>query len=162
MARFKMNNYNILESEVRDDFRQRWSGWIESYHPGGGSGIGVPDIQILVDGRLIPIELKRAIKKDGKVFSDAIRPAQISWHIRFTNAGGKSYFVLGSSHCGDMERFIVDSETILRCRNVGLFVDSECKFLKVSEFSKKDELFSKNVIKIINDPFSFVTNKRKS
>ncbi len=32
--------------------RDNWDGWIESYEPRLGSSVGIPDIQIVVDGIL--------------------------------------------------------------------------------------------------------------
>ena len=64
--------------------------WSESYEPGFGSGVGYPDLQVLVWGRLVPLELKRGWVRDGRVFCTRIKPSQISWHHRFLMAGGNS------------------------------------------------------------------------
>lgn len=69
-------------------------GWAERYEPRRGSGVGIADIQLLVD-RLVPIELKIAEVRNGVLYSDDIRGSQIGWHTRLNKFGCSSYFIWG-------------------------------------------------------------------
>ena len=75
--------------------RQNWVGWIESYEPRLGSNMGIPDIQIIVGRRIIPIELKVADLKDGILYPSEIRPPQINWHRRLAEFDVPSVFLFG-------------------------------------------------------------------
>ena len=87
------------ETEFKRWFRKNYQGWSESYEPGHGGGIGIPDIQILRGGVLVPIEMKVGNSfsfRDSMLLQPRnIRPAQISWHKRFKVAGGLSFFYVG-------------------------------------------------------------------
>ncbi len=75
--------------------RDNWDGWIESYEPRLGSSVGIPDIQIVVDGKLVPIELKVADLSDGILCSSEIRPPQINWHRNLAAHDVLSLFLFG-------------------------------------------------------------------
>src|SRR5688572_20062877 len=83
------------ETEFKVWFRGQWKGWSEAYEPRRGGGTGVPDVQILLDGQLLPVELKLGEVRDGRVFADDFQPAQVSWHARFWQAGGVAIFIVG-------------------------------------------------------------------
>lgn len=83
------------ETEFKVWFRGQWKGWSEAYEPRRGGGTGVPDIQILMDDQLLPVELKLGEVRDGRVFADDFQPAQVSWHARFWQAGGVAIFIVG-------------------------------------------------------------------
>lgn len=85
-----------LETEFKKWFRRNWSGWIESYEPRRGSGVGIPDIQIAVSGRIVPIELKvGTLDDDDVLWIDEVRPDQIGWHKRAAEAGIYTQFLVG-------------------------------------------------------------------
>ena len=85
----------MTEAEFKKWLRQNWSGWIESYEPRRGTGVGIPDVQIVVQGKLVPIELKLGIIKNGILFPREVRPAQIAWHRKLNDAGVKSILMVG-------------------------------------------------------------------
>jgi hypothetical protein len=82
------------ETEYKRKFREICGCWTEVYEPARGSGTGYPDVQMLVDGVLIPVEMKRGDIKNGFVRPHRIRPSQIAWHHAFGAAGGKSHFLI--------------------------------------------------------------------
>lgn len=60
--------------------------------------MGVPDIQILLDNHLLPIELKIGKLKahdPDRLYIHKLSPAQVSWHIRFWSAGGIAHILVG-------------------------------------------------------------------
>jgi len=83
------------ELDFKRWFRKNYDGWSEAYEPRQGSGVGLPDIQVLEKGYLIPIEMKVGIEHSGLLKVRNIRPAQISWHYRFWRAGGTSFILVG-------------------------------------------------------------------
>tara|TARA_R110000803_G_scaffold51850_1_gene106924 strand:+ start:219 stop:623 length:405 start_codon:yes stop_codon:yes gene_type:complete len=54
----------------------------------GGTGLGIPDINICCGGREIWVELKIVSGKQVR-----LSPEQVAWHFRRTNAGGQTYVV---------------------------------------------------------------------
>ncbi len=99
------------EADFKRWFRAHWSGWVESYEPRRGSGTGIPDLQVLIgiDNRkvLLPIELKVGFVKDRVLFPREVRPAQISWHRRFAEAGGVSVLLVGALSAGHVTPCLV-------------------------------------------------------
>jgi len=83
------------EAQFKKWFRKHWSGWVESYEPRRGSGIGIPDLQIVAGGRIVPIELKFGTIKDGILYPNEVRPAQIAWHRKLNDAGVASILLIG-------------------------------------------------------------------
>gem|GEM_PF-3346659 len=79
------------ETGLKNRLRTVIGGWSEAYEPGAGSGVGYPDLMFLADGILIPVEVKKGRVIEGRLISDRIRPAQISWHHRFIKSGGLSF-----------------------------------------------------------------------
>ena len=69
--------------------------WVERYEPRRGGGTGIPDIQIAVGNRLIPIELKVGEVKEDRLYIDEIRPDQIGWHKRISIVKVFSFFLIG-------------------------------------------------------------------
>jgi len=85
----------LSESQFKSWFRKTWDGWVESYEPRRGSGVGIPDLQIVIDGHILPIELKV-----GKIVGDVlvvneVRPDQIGWHRRINDVGIGTIFLIG-------------------------------------------------------------------
>jgi hypothetical protein len=78
----------FTELKLKKYIRQHFDGWSEAYEPGRGGGVGVPDLQLLVKFRLLPVELKL----DGNDLS----PKQKLWHANFRKAGGVSALIVGS------------------------------------------------------------------
>jgi len=85
----------MLERQFKFWIRQNWSGWLNSYEPCRGATIGIPDIQILARGRLVPIELKVGVLMGEVLKTKDVRASQINWHDKFSNAGGMSLFMVG-------------------------------------------------------------------
>jgi hypothetical protein len=81
--------------------RENYKGWSEAYEPRRGSGVGIPDLQFLVRGRLIPAELKIGEIKGEFVAVKTMRPSQIVWHNKFWKAGGCSILIVGASEYGE-------------------------------------------------------------
>lgn len=69
------------ESEFKKWFRNNTPYWVESYEPRRGGGVGIPDIQIGVEGVLIPIELKVGRVDENHIcWTEEVRADQIGWH----------------------------------------------------------------------------------
>jgi hypothetical protein len=87
----------MKESELKVWFRRNWEGWVESFEPRIGTGIGIPDLMVIVKERLVPIELKvGSLSEDGQVlYPCEVRAAQLSWHNSCNNAGVNSWFLVG-------------------------------------------------------------------
>lgn len=83
------------ESDFRNWFRDRWEGWIETYEPRHGSGVGIADIQIVCHNKLVPIELKVGTIDNQIVRPEKFRGVQIGWHRRLNDAGVPSGFLVG-------------------------------------------------------------------
>jgi hypothetical protein len=86
----------VAERRVRALVRKHWHGWSDWLEPTGSAGVGRPDLDVLVDGRIVPVELKVMNgSADGWICCEKIRPTQISWHFRFNRAGGISLWLFG-------------------------------------------------------------------
>lgn len=86
------------ETEYKREFRKLVGVWSEAYEPGMGSGVGYPDLQLLVGRLLLPVELKSGVVFKGNLRPKQVKPSQISWHHDFFMAGGESWVVVC---CGD-------------------------------------------------------------
>ena len=86
----------ITELQFKIWFRDKWEGWLSSYESARGGTLGVADLQILVKGILVPVELKVGEVKSGKLFSDQIRASQVKWHRDLYKAGGYSIFAIAA------------------------------------------------------------------
>ena len=93
------------ELEFKRWFRTHFNGWSETYEPRHGSGLGMPDVQLLikVDDRwsLMPVEIKLGWIAHGRLWIEQLRPAQVGWHVRFMRAGGEARLVVGVKEEGD-------------------------------------------------------------
>lgn len=85
----------MLERQFKLWIRKKWSGWLNSYEPRRGSTIGIPDIQVLAKGVLVPIELKVGVLLGEVLRTKDVRASQINWHNKFSEAGGMSLFMVG-------------------------------------------------------------------
>lgn len=84
--------------------------WSEVYETRSGSGLGYPDLQFLVQKRLIGVEVKVGMIGDkgtdiAMLYPQEIRGTQISWHDKFMKAGGKSYIVVCCGGPGAKTKF---------------------------------------------------------
>lgn len=134
----------LLEQDVRDEFRKRWTGWFETYQPGRGGGVGVPDTQIMAHPPLlVPIELKRGQISAGRLFADDLRPAQVSWNTRFTLAGGKSYFIIGIGEPKAIAFYIAPSQIVIDRRSTGIVLSERTlSVLPTSDVKAADAHFT--------------------
>lgn len=86
-----------------------WEGWHEHYEPRRGSGVGMPDVQVLMElpdrdhTSLVPIEFKvgEICPDTRRLLVSGFEPAQPSWHYRFNAAGGFSLVMVGVPAIGD-------------------------------------------------------------
>jgi hypothetical protein len=85
----------MSEQKFKSWLRKHWDGWFESYEPRKGSGIGIADVQVVVDGRIVPLELKIGKFVNGLLCPEEVRPAQINWHRELNAAGIHSFFLVG-------------------------------------------------------------------
>lgn len=83
------------ENDLRKYVADNWIGWSDWVEPRGNAAIGFPDWVPLVDNIIVPIELKLG-HCDGEniLVIPKMRPDQISWHHRFRQFGGKSYWLV--------------------------------------------------------------------
>lgn len=84
------------EGQFKKWFRNNWPGWIDTYEPTLGTGVGFPDLQIAVDLFLQPIELKQGEVEGDRVFPKEVRGSQIVWHRRFAKHGMSSFILIGT------------------------------------------------------------------
>lgn len=84
------------ETVLKNWLCNKWEasgGWCERYEPARGSGVGYPDVQLLVE-QLIPVELKIIESiRNGYMYSEEVRGSQIGWHTRLNKWGQKSFFL---------------------------------------------------------------------
>lgn len=73
-----------------------WDGFVTRVEPGLGGDTGNPDLFIQPDclPGMLGIELKIGNIKGGTLYTDDVRPAQISWHSRLAQQGGISMFLV--------------------------------------------------------------------
>lgn len=79
---------SFSELKFKKYVRKSFDGWSEAYEPGRGGGTGIPDLQLLVKHRLLPVELK--------VDGGALNPKQNLWHANFYKVGGFAAILDGS------------------------------------------------------------------
>lgn len=116
-------DFNILEQDIRTDFKSRWIGWLTTYQPGKGATMGIPDTQIMARPPMIEsIEMKRGYVNKGRLFCDEIRPAQVAWHTTLSMSGGKSWFYVGVNVSGNTERYLIPAPLMLVTRYQGLVI----------------------------------------
>lgn len=86
------------EKQIRHRLFEESQCWTSRIEPGFGSELGIPDLLILIQRKLIPVELKRGtvktVKNALKIYPEIVRPAQVSWHMRFHQSGGKALLVI--------------------------------------------------------------------
>lgn len=97
--------------KLRKLFKKYWS---QTNEIRSGSSFGAPDLQFLVNGMLLPVEVKRGVADFvsigcGVIFPEVIRPSQISWHHEFLMAGGKSFIVVCYVHERIMDAWALPS-----------------------------------------------------
>lgn len=121
----------LTESQFKIWFRKTWTGWVESYEPRRGSGVGIPDLQIVVDGHILPVELKVGKVVDGALVVNEVRPDQIGWHRRLIDAGVASIFLVGVGTGSKPDQvFAVSPKAILSWKiGIDLFEVDEIKSL---------------------------------
>lgn len=71
------------ELQFKRWFVAAWGGWLVRIEPRQGGDVGVSDVMVPVDGRLVPVELKLWV--GGRV--SEIRPSQKVWHRQAREAG---------------------------------------------------------------------------
>ena len=88
----------LMEIDFRRAIRKHWDGWFDVIEPSFGMSDGIPDLLLWRKNFrganfAFPFELKMIDREDDlKVFSKAIRPAQIRWNLDFP---GRSFFFFG-------------------------------------------------------------------
>lgn len=126
----------LVEADVRALFKKKWDGWMDTFEFAMGATVGVCDTQILArPAHLVPIELKRGVIIDKRLYADLIRPGQVRWHTMFAAAGGKSWFIIGAMCGKQIKLFSVQAMIVLATRETGLLVTgcSACHELLVDE-----------------------------
>jgi len=136
----------LTEKTMRADIALRWVGFIEWVEPAAGGDIGSPDMKLLVDRFLRPVELKRGVFRRGRVLPDRVRPSQVSWHRRFQEAGGRSFFLIGIFDDDHIIYFAADSEAMLANRMDGLILNTHCFLVPTSKTAKHgDHVFTQQL-----------------
>jgi hypothetical protein len=90
----------VIEKDLRRLLRQKWDGWLDWIEPRGNAGVGRPDVDLLHNERIYPVELKigKCIDFADRQFHVKIRPDQVAWQHRFYCAGGISFFLIASDY----------------------------------------------------------------
>lgn len=86
---------NPIEDDFSQSVRDSFDGWIQRVEKGRGMNDGFADLVALLPQGLMPIELKIGSVIDNILWSDEVRPSQISWHHKLANEGGTSMFLVG-------------------------------------------------------------------
>lgn len=100
MAPQPLSKKPVSEGRLRSWISHRIRGcWHCFLEPSLGSSTGVPDLLVLFPSGYnctpLPVELKLGWQEGNRVFTLAIRPAQIRWHDELGRAGGKSCILFG-------------------------------------------------------------------
>ena len=139
---------NFCEADVRCWVRDHWPGWVEFYEAAHGGSPGVPDVQFMLNGLLLPAELKVGTLRDGFVLPKRVRPAQVGWHMRFAAAGGTSLILIGVQIIDYICVMIIPG-TLANEWRVGYEITKENKMISSSMFrysiSKEFEKLSKRI-----------------
>lgn len=87
-----MKSESKLWAQLRAGLGDAWYSRIEA---GRGGTPGNPDVLVLIDGVIVPIELKvgHLHEQRSVVFAD-VRPEQVLWHSKLWRAGGRSLFLI--------------------------------------------------------------------
>lgn len=90
------------ETDLKNWFRKKYSGWSDVHEPRRSLGQGFPDVTILVRNQrvggcyLVPIEFKVGrFDTSGRLLVSGFEPAQVSWHYNFRKAGGYALIAVG-------------------------------------------------------------------
>jgi hypothetical protein len=139
---------SILEGSFRTWFRRVWFQWMDRIEPTRGSTIGFPDVLVLTDGAQFPIELKIGTIRDGRIFADEVRPAQVIWHRDFERFGGSSLLLIGAplEKAGHWAAFAV-SGTRARYWQDGFVIGKEAYLIN----GKSDDEFLARMKQFIRD-----------
>lgn len=87
------------ESDLRKFVKAKWNLWADWLEPRGNAGLGRPDVDLLIDGVIAPVELKTGKHVVDCTFRPSkIRPQQVGWHTRFHGHGGVSFFIIGDNY----------------------------------------------------------------
>ena len=98
-----------LETQYKKEFRKLVGVWSEVYEPTRGSGLGYPDVQLLVDRKLLPVELKVGKVVGGMLMPEEVRPSQISWHHAFAREGGHALVLVCTGKPSAMDAWAIPS-----------------------------------------------------
>lgn len=106
---------NWLEvSGLKAEFRKRWTGWLDSVEPSLGSGMGIPDLLLLLRLRnmpvMMPTELKIGNVRGKKIHPLLVRGSQVRWHYHLNECGGRSSLVIGVS---PDEAYLIDGRHVI-------------------------------------------------
>jgi hypothetical protein len=98
-----------FESAYKREFRATLGVWSEAYEPARGSGVGYPDLQFLVCGILVPVELKKGRLKGERIYPMNVRPSQIAWLHNFNKAGGRAFLLVCTGEPSRMSAWAIPS-----------------------------------------------------
>lgn len=103
---------------LKREFRKRWTGWMDTVEPSLGSGMGVPDLLLLLKIRglpvIMPTELKIGSVRKKRIYPSIVRGSQVRWHFHLSDCGGCSSIVIGVS---PEEAYLIDSRLVLNWKN---------------------------------------------
>lgn len=97
------------ETAYKRKLRVLIGGWSCAYETRSGGSFGYPDLQFLVDGVLLPVEVKVGKVEGDRLVSRQIRPSQIKWHHDFWVAGGKALILVCMGNVNEMDAWAVPS-----------------------------------------------------
>jgi len=140
---------DFSEKNFKSWIKTHWRGWLSSYEPRKGGTIGIADLQIVVENKIVPIELKigRVIKSlvDGSELLDIcdIRPVQIQWHKSLFEKGGvNSFFLVGVGSQNKLNRiFIFQGRFASKFLKPVKFEESYADEIEITNFSRNLEKF---------------------
>lgn len=97
------------ETAYKRKLRTVIGGWSCAYETRSGGSFGYPDLQFLVGGVLLPVEVKVGRVVGDRLLSRQIRPSQIKWHHDFWVAGGKALILVCTGNVNEMDAWAVPS-----------------------------------------------------
>lgn len=85
----------LRERDFKNLLRKRLCCWTEALEPRRGSGVGIADLLVLINGQFRLVEVKVGRIQNGVLKCSEIRPVQISWLDRLYRQGGSPRLIVG-------------------------------------------------------------------
>lgn len=98
----------MLERDFKKWLNSTYDGTLTFIEPAHGSSIGVPDVDMPVDEKTLPIELKIGHKKKMGGIGVSIRPSQMRYHILSNERGQKTIILVAVGTKSKFDVYLFD------------------------------------------------------